>query len=776
MQDTLDDRGRMSRSQKLVLALELGLKLRGMVQKTLNLVIFIIIILSPLTTFAADPLSSAHAKLDNSDQCDACHGDDIQVAEPQKCRACHQEIDTRIKRAKGYHGRIRGNVNCNLCHREHLGRRYSIIQMNIRTFNHNETGWPLSGKHAKTECRQCHTEKRESGRDSYLNTSPECNSCHGDFHGQGIRADLSDCGRCHNAFNWSQINAKVKFDHQKETRYPLVGLHREVDCLECHTQRDDQGKVKAFAPIQVQGCDSCHKDPHPRGIFNGITCEECHNTKGFRNTKGFNHKSTGWPLKGAHRKAECLECHKWEQWEPESQECRSCHEDIHRGQFGLSPCSDCHQESSFKKLVFNHDTQSRFPLRGKHRRARCDSCHKKGHYRPMEMECESCHIEDNPHGDTFKDSSCSQCHTPSSWKKIDFDHSVTGFPLEARHVEQPCYRCHPNGTEVEDDTQSECTFCHTKTIHGQQFMEYDCNRCHRGAESWAINFFDHNNSRFKLMGKHETVPCDGCHKNGHFKPIDTACANCHQNFHEGQFEQRCETCHNPKSWSEAVFDHQKQSQYPLEGLHQLVDCKKCHLQNQYKPQDQECQSCHLDIHLGEKGPECKSCHTLTGWETNQAINHDFGPFKLGGVHDQLPCERCHGADRQKMLSGTGPECSTCHRDPHFSSFGPLCQDCHTQESFLPSTFLHNTTGFRLSGAHRFVACRECHPGRVFGGLPKDCSFCHTDTFQSTVGSDCDHPANCSAALSSCQECHTTSQFERARPGAQCGTCEAGGIR
>ena len=731
-----------------------------------------------VNAWASDPLSAVHAHLDTSDQCGKCHGDDINVADPFKCRDCHREIDRRIRSSRGYHGKIKGDVNCNLCHREHLGRKYQIVRLDLKSFNHNMTGWPLSGKHARTKCRQCHTNKRKSGRDSYLDTSPDCAQCHGQFHGQGVVARLDRCDGCHNAFGWRQLNARVAFDHQRNSRYPLTGKHKtEVECLECHIERTPAGKLKAFGPIDVSGCESCHKDPHPRGIFQGITCAECHTTKTFKDTRSFNHKSTGWALKGAHRKQKCLECHSWKQWAPPSNDCKSCHQDSHNGQFGSTPCQRCHQESSFKKLIFNHNSHSRFPLKGKHKRVNCAKCHPQGKYKPLEMECSSCHESDSPHGDTFGDAECSQCHSPIGWKQTHFDHSVTRFALEGRHEDQPCYRCHPSGTETQDDTEQACSFCHTSTIHKGQFNDRDCLACHVGAERWSIPFFDHSQSRFSLNGAHLSVACDGCHKEGHYKPIDVNCANCHQNFHEGQINQACDQCHFTEGWANLPFDHQRQTQYPLEGLHREIECKKCHLKNQYKGLDQECQTCHLDIHQGSKGAECAQCHTLNGWETNQEINHNFGPFKLGGAHDVLPCERCHGPDRQKSLSGTGPECVSCHRDPHFGSLGPLCQDCHSQNAFLPSTFMHNQTGFRLSGAHRFVECRACHPGRVFGGLPKDCSFCHTDTFQSTSGGRCDHPANCPNAINRCQECHTSTSFQRARPGAQCGvTCQTGGSR
>ncbi|MEE2645102.1 MAG: hypothetical protein VYD19_09235 [Myxococcota bacterium] len=724
-------------------------------------------LLSP-SARAGEPLSAAHAALDRDDQCGSCHVS-FEGAPASKCMDCHKDIERRVQAGRGFHGRLRGSIDCRNCHREHRGRDYDIRGLNIETFDHNLTGWPLSGRHGQVDCRQCHTAQRPSGRESYLGASPRCVDCHGRYHGEGVRADLDRCEGCHNAFAWDRLNGRMSFNHQKETRFPLSGLHQEVECRGCHKD------PARFGPMEIQGCVSCHEDPHPPGIFGALRCEDCHQTSGFDQLQSFRHQITGWPLRGAHKRAKCESCHSWERWRPPSSDCSSCHEDQHDGQFGRTPCERCHQESSFRDLRFNHDTMSRFPLRGRHRQVDCASCHPQGRYRPLERECRSCHSDENPHGETFGEAPCSQCHKPTSWRDTQFDHAFTGFPLEARHSEQPCYRCHPQGTEVEDDTQSACIFCH-QDQHRGQFPERDCLECHEGSESWSIELFDHGGSRFPLEGRHSDHACDDCHQEGHFKPIDTRCANCHQNFHEGQFAKPCEECHVPQGWEQVNFDHQRQSSYPLEGLHQEQSCGKCHIQNRYKGLPTQCEGCHLDIHEGERGPECVRCHSVSSWKGNQQIDHDFGAIRLGGAHDLLACERCHGPDRQETLAGTGPECVRCHRDPHFGSFGPLCSDCHNQQAFLPSTFLHARTGFRLTGSHRFVNCRECHPNRVFGGLPTDCQFCHLDNFQATSGGGCDHPAQCPEGLGNCADCHRTDSFLRARPGARCGECRSGGRR
>ena len=713
----------------------------------------------------APPLSRPHAHLDNKDQCTACHEVFSGVPE-EKCLGCHRDIDIRIRRGRGFHGRVAGKAKCIACHREHLGRDHEITPLNRRTFEHDQTGWPLTGGHRTIGCRDCHTAKRPgSARDGYLGASTECRACHGEYHGGALgKVDLSDCVGCHNTVDWKILNSNMRFNHERETRFPRTGMHKKVECDKCHLDQ------QRFGPIDVAGCITCHSDPHPAGVFGRRICEECHVTAGFAKTSIFEHVTTGWPLRGVHARQVCLECHNWKQWKPRTSDCVGCHEDHHDGQFGRKPCSECHKDAGWDKLGFDHNTQSRFPLVGRHKRVECVSCHPNGQFKPIDTACRNCHLDHNPHADTFGDTPCANCHSPVDWRKTRFDHSITGFSLEGRHNIQPCFRCHPNGTEVDDDTMPVCEFCH-RDVHEGQFEGASCEKCHGGYDNWRIPFFDHTQARFRLEGKHLEVRCGGCHRDGHFRPIQTACGNCHQNFHKGQFSKPCDGCHSPHGWTLVEFDHDTDSQYPLYGRHREVDCTKCHVRNDFKGIPTDCDGCHLDYHRGQKGAECDVCHTTADWSTNVGQDHDFGPFRLEGMHDRLPCETCHGPDRRKTLAGTGPECVSCHRDPHFGNFGPMCHDCHTQQYFLPSKFLHIETGFRLSGAHRFVECRNCHPGRVFGATPSTCDYCHSDAFESTSGGRCDHVGRCSKQA--CHNCHTTRSFVPARPGSTCGPCESG---
>lgn len=84
------------------------------------------------------------------------------------------------------------------------------------------------------------------------------------------------------------------------------------------------------------------------------------------------------------------------------------------------------------------------------------------------------------------------------------------------------------------------------------------------------------------------------------------CADCHKDIHHGQFLEkgvtRCETCHaSTLSWKKTLFNHNKQSAFPLDKAHAPVACDQCHPKARapdgsvvtlYKPVARACKDCH----------------------------------------------------------------------------------------------------------------------------------------------------------------------------------------
>ena len=227
---------------------------------------------------------------------------------------------------------------------------------------------------------------------------------------------------------------------------------------------------------------------------------------------------------------------------------------------------------------------------------------------------------------------------------------------------------------------------------------------------------------------------------------------------------QCADCHRTEGFKYVRdFDHEKVGKWRLTGRHTELSCQKCHpkhLLGKYKvplmgskSDNTACINCHVDVHRGKYGANCQSCHNTSSFEVAEGEKvHDLGYFKLKGVHNQMSCSDCHA--KNTNIQGTGPYCAWCHEkdDPHLGRMGNQCSDCHGQWSWLPSKFKHNTTGFRLTGAHRFVACSSCHVNQIYQGLPNDCYFCHSDSFVPYISV---HESGKGSSVLDCADCHST---------------------
>ncbi|MEZ4987693.1 MAG: hypothetical protein R2795_22135 [Saprospiraceae bacterium] len=60
-------------------------------------------------------------------------------------------------------------------------------------FLHDETLFPLEGRHGAIDCRDCHTDL------VFENVTSQCLSCHTDIHERTVG---NDCNRCHSSDNW----------------------------------------------------------------------------------------------------------------------------------------------------------------------------------------------------------------------------------------------------------------------------------------------------------------------------------------------------------------------------------------------------------------------------------------------------------------------------------------------------------------------------------------------------------------------------------------------
>lgn len=500
--------------------------------------------------------------------------------------------------------------------------------------------------------------------------------------------------------------------------------------------------------------------------------------------------------------------------EDASQTCKRCHSEHNGEQFAL-----IRWEPS--QAQFDH-AKTGWVLAGKHSALACNRCHTAAHitaaekseikvkdlsrtYLGLSRECISCHA-DAHRGRLGR--SCEQCHSASDWKTVpSFDHGRTHFALTGAHTHVPCQKCHAPAADGGPVRWSglvfdRCTGCHADPHRGT--FAASCQSCH-GTAAWKsvpsavlAGKFDHAATKYPLLGRHALVRCDQCHAAGDFKkPIAfQKCSDCHRpDPHGGQFLKRadageCSSCHTVEGFKPAKFgvaEHQ-QTAYPLLGKHASVACERCHIPagkaTLYHIKFGQCTDCHRDPHARQFAAaphlnRCERCHTLQGFRpsTFTLTRHEEARFKLQGSHLAVACNECHkplpGPDLEKVVRYRFDDrsCTACHRNPHGGQFAARmrtaagqqrgCEICHSLSSWKElSKFDHASTEFELVGAHRAVACADCHrPPNLettianvdFRAAPKNCEQCHKDVHGGQFAG--------AGQVTRCAACHNTYKWK-----------------
>jgi len=581
-------------------------------------------------------LTRAHAKLEGMTNCTKCHSLGDKVTN-DKCLECHKEIKNRITENRGYHvsPEVKGK-DCFSCHSEHHGRNFEIVRFDSKNFNHQKTGYRLTGAHLNQDCAACHKDERIESADirnkeyTYLGLRDNCISCHEDVHQNTLS---TDCKTCHNT---DSFQPAPFFDHNK-SRFPLKGKHKEQECSSCHEITTMNGaNFQQFKGIQFNSCANCHTDPHNGSL--GNKCKECHTEESFSVFSGksyFNHSQTQFPLIGSHKKVDCASCHKMgnqvesnyvfqDYKSKDFHQCITCHQDVHDTKFGTD-CKQCHTEESFRKIMspdkFQHGLTG-YPLEGKHEEVDCRKCHMSKTTDPVPHAlCGDCH-EDFHNGqltspDQRRD--CQECHTVTGFAETQYSiaqHQTSVFPLAGAHQATPCFACHLKEEQwTFRNIGTQCNDCHLDVHEEGLSQKYypgkSCERCHV-PDTWSAVTFDHLETGVELTGKHKTIQCTSCHQSDEkintqkkvfFTGLTTECISCHADQHNRQFEKEgittCSDCHNTDQWKPSIFDHNT-ARFKLDGAHINVECQKCHKEEiiddqkviRYRLERFACADCH----------------------------------------------------------------------------------------------------------------------------------------------------------------------------------------
>ena len=317
-------------------------------------------------------------------------------------------------------------------------------------------------------------------------------------HGSDFKVS---CTICHSSKGWQLDKEIYSFNHSS-TRLSLEGQHKEINCRLCHP-------TLVFSEAKSE-CNACHNDVHQSTV--GPDCSRCHTPASWLvNNINEIHQESRFPLIGAHRTADCYQCHKSEsmiRFDVPGIECIDCHKESYmsavtpnHSQSGFpEDCTLCHKVTSLQWTGsdFSHNS---FPLAQAHSTAKCAECHTTGNYTDASTDCNSCHQKDYlattkpDHGASLLSTNCLDCHTLSpGWKPTSFNHDR--FPLKLGHSVPACIDCHKAGNYT--TTPADCYSCHEQDYlsakapdHNKSGISKDCATCHSLNSGWKPTSFDH---------------------------------------------------------------------------------------------------------------------------------------------------------------------------------------------------------------------------------------------------------------------------------------------
>jgi len=222
-------------------------------------------------------------------ECNSCHSSNVFKGTASTCASCHAEPQV-------HQGRF--GTSCVSCHSTSNWKDTAFNMDGLANFDHDRTGFKLTGKHRAVDCKSCHVNNVFKG------TASTCVSCHAEplvpqvhkvRHGTG-------CASCHSTDTWVGLVHKHTFPLSHHSR------GRDIACATCHTTT---GNYRAYT------CAGCHaheptkmERKHKGKSFDTISnCVQCHPT-GRKNERK---RSRAFD---ATRDSYVMSCPETEPWEP----------------------------------------------------------------------------------------------------------------------------------------------------------------------------------------------------------------------------------------------------------------------------------------------------------------------------------------------------------------------------------------------------------------------------------------------------------------------------
>ncbi len=349
-----------------------------------------------------------------------------------------------------------------------------VLDAKESTYNHDKTGFELTGPHERLSCDSCHI------RGVFKGIPKQCEGCHdsGSQIGSSIKPNnhiqtSGSCEGCHAGNTW----VVTGFNHDSITG----------SCISCHNGTTATGKTTNHVQ-STNTCDDCHSQISwipARFDHLAITgsCVSCHN--GITATgKSPNHISSS---------DTCDNCHVTVTWSTN----RVDHNDVVGGS-----CFTCHNGTTATGKPSNHISSGTV----------CDDCHSTSAWIPANFDhdtitgsCTNCHngvTAVGPSTGHFITSlPCETCHTTISFIPDIYNHASTDFP---NHPSDPtCIKCHAgnNSTVTWNTTYSpNCGACHEAKFNTKPHKKVD------GVSNYTISELqDCTNSTCHLLNPDLTI-------------------------------------------------------------------------------------------------------------------------------------------------------------------------------------------------------------------------------------------------------------------------------
>jgi len=282
------------------------------------------------------PLRGMHSSL----ECQVCHkpGAPKRGIEFAECMDCHSDPH------KGQFADHSSGGNCADCHSVEGFKPAGFTIM-----DHQSTSFPLKGAHRAIPCFACHMEKEpqilRAGQSPTMNRFDieveNCTSCHNDIHAGSVApymASAESCLSCHTNESWTA----VKFDHS-QTGFALEGQHQTTECSSCHQTDAARARGELVFANAQSSCQDCHEDVHQQQFEQKIVmdgkiiqltdCSRCHTPAHWTPDLFDHNRDAAFALDGAHKKLECISCHKPDEgavdpvviYKPLEKTCAGCH-------------------------------------------------------------------------------------------------------------------------------------------------------------------------------------------------------------------------------------------------------------------------------------------------------------------------------------------------------------------------------------------------------------------------------------------------------------------